>query len=265
MTTLTIQQRPRVLFVDRNGWGADPELQRLGYMVTRDGSLVADKKTKWLHHHDVIVLPNDPTPNVYENLVECFLRGRRLQTIRPDLVPESLRGQTSDVPYNEMLFPMLDGGLVILEGRGYDRTGAHTRGHNTEGHGTSWAGNHQKYALAMSPWVEPFNVYATWRKAHGLPNLETQELHLNYSATACPGTNLVRVAPRFTYREEPYMDELEELKARFDSHNLWEHIVRPAVVGKFFQAIAAATDPRSPRLTAEDVAQLKHFIDKLQG
>ncbi len=262
---LTIQQEPSVLYIDRAGWGARDDLQRLGYETARDGTPVALKKVKWIHHHDVIVLPRDPTPNVYVNLAECYARMRLLQTIRPDLVPVELRGQTSDVPYNEVLFPMLDGGLVVCEGRGYGRTGAHTRGHNTEGHGGAWAGNHQGFHLDLSPWVEPFNVYATWRKSHGLPNLVRHDLHLNYSATACPGHNVLRVAPRFTYRKEPYMDDIEKLQAAYDSHVVWEHTVRPAVLGLLLKAQRAALDPAAPRLSAGEVAQVKHIIDKMQG
>ena len=117
---------PRIIYVLRGDWGADQDLTRLGIGV--DPAQRTGRRT----HHSVIIDP-DATPNRWTHLPEVFGKMRQLQTIRPDL--------GSDVPYNLVAFAMEAGftyqnkrvDIVLCEGRGLLRSGAHTRGRNDQG------------------------------------------------------------------------------------------------------------------------------------
>ena len=128
-----------VIFVDRAGWGARQDLPRLGHRVLR---------ITWTHviiHHTVVVDP-DATPNLWETENKVFGRMVQLQTIRPDL--------GLDVPYNFVIFLMAGNpaSIYVCEGRGEDRSGAHTRGHNTTGIGIALEGNFE-LAFDIGPFV----------------------------------------------------------------------------------------------------------------
>ena len=117
---------PGLRFVDRRGWGASAAHPRLGNQVSR-----AARSHVIIHH---TVMPDgDSSPNLWETDAEVFAMMRRLQTVRPDL--------GLDVPYNFVVFLMRNATeIIICEGRGEDRSGAHTKGHNTHGIGVCFAG-----------------------------------------------------------------------------------------------------------------------------
>ncbi len=107
-----------VAHLSREEWGADTSLPRLG-------PIVAPHERTEIYIHHTVGVDSDATPNVWETWDEIKRWMRRLQTIRPDL--------GLDVPYNFVVFfAVIDGTpmIVICEGRGWDRRGAHTKYHN---------------------------------------------------------------------------------------------------------------------------------------
>lgn len=121
-----------MILLSRANWGADGNLSRRGHLI---GPL---RRTEVYVHHTVIVDP-DTTANEWETLKEVKSMMRRLQRIRPDL--------GLDVPYNMVAFCMSDGELVLCEGRGVGRTGAHTRNHNRSALGIAFQGDFENKAL----------------------------------------------------------------------------------------------------------------------
>lgn len=189
---------PGLMFADRSGWGADSSLPRLGVRVERDA------RTHVIVHHTVTPDRSDPTPNLWETEDDAFALMRRLQRIRPDL--------GLDVPYSFVAFLMQPGMRVLIcEGRGEDRSGAHTKGHNTAGIGLSFAGNFEDEP------VDPVDVagrmhlislflgwlktsashpdYGTFQPMINLGNLRPAGravfIHQDFKATACPGRKLI--------------------------------------------------------------------------
>lgn len=119
---------PGLTFVSRSTWGADPARPRLGAKVARTA------RTHVFIHHTVRV-DKDATPCIWESEGEIFGEMKGLQICRPDL--------GLDVPYNFVAFltALNGGGLYICEGRGEDRDGAHSKGHNTAAIAVSFAGD----------------------------------------------------------------------------------------------------------------------------
>ncbi len=118
--------------LSRDDWGADPSLPRRGHQL---GPL---NRTEIFIHHTVIV-DNDTTKNEFESLDEVRADMQQLQTIRPDL--------GLDVPYNFIAFCMSNGDLILGEGRGLERTGAHTTDHNRSALGIAFQGNFEDFSL----------------------------------------------------------------------------------------------------------------------
>lgn len=169
------------VFLTRPAWGADPTLPRLGVPVA------PDERTEVYIHHTVAV-DNDATPNVWEALDEVKPWMQRLQTIRPDL--------GLDVPYNFVVFFMTNQ-LVICEGRGWARRGAHTAGHNRTAIAFGVHGNFQIPTFGLSLWLKPLGEWIALEST-ALPNLGTVKPpdrdvwgHRDAGAlTSCPGDHL---------------------------------------------------------------------------
>lgn len=175
-----------MILLTRRQWGARTDLPRRGHSIGRT------KRTEVFVHHTVIV-DNDATVNEWENLDEVKQRMRILQTIR-----ESDLG--ADVPYSLVAFCMADGELVLCEGRGLDRTGAHTAGHNRSALGIAFQGNFETGRLpthfdaqlgALGDWLR------TLRSERGFVHLgnnrpEDRDVwgHRDVKATRCPGQKL---------------------------------------------------------------------------
>lgn len=199
---------PDLIYLDRAEWGADPAYPRQGYFVGKD------RRTHAIMHHTVGV-DNDPSPNLWESMEEIKSMMRRLQTIRPDL--------GLDVPYNDVSFLMAGGKLVVCEGRGQDRTGAHTHGHNTEGYALALAGNFE-LPRDIGPWIPTLSCFWGWLKyERGMVNLGTVRPpmgwvfgHQNFrdpsdrqTWTACPGTKVMARIEHITFMEEDMVSQAE--------------------------------------------------------
>lgn len=177
-------------YYPRADWGADTSIPRLGNIVARE------KRTHVIIHHTVMV-DTDGTPNIWESENAVFENMQRLQTIRPDL--------GLDVPYNFVAYPKKYGELVICEGRGEDRSGAHTSGHNTAGLAVSFAGNFEDHNFNFAPYAPALSDFLAWLRydanlpGYGGPYEPMSNLgavhpdgrqvfaHQDFKATACPG------------------------------------------------------------------------------
>ena len=195
---MMIRISPRVVYVPRSEWGPDSQYPRLGYNV------IHDRRTHVIHHHTVVI-DSDATPNLWETWDEVYEKMRQLQSIRPDL--------GLDVPYNFVGFLMRDtfedAALVVCEGRGFYRTGAHTHGHNTAAFGFAIEGNLELSVgpYGLSPWVVDISQFWYWAKYHPLaeagptfrflgsvrPAHRATYGHFEFISTACPGEELKRV------------------------------------------------------------------------
>ena len=187
---------PGLTFVTRDSWGANPALPRLGERVPRE------LRTHVFAHHTVIV-DRDNTPNIWENDAEIFAQMQALQTVRPDL--------GLDVPYNFVVFlTSINNGIYVCEGRGEDRAGAHTKGHNTRAIATSFAGDFQNREIDPNEIARRMGVYSKflgWLQKSAshpeygnftpLSNLGKLKpsgraifFHRDVKATDCPGNKL---------------------------------------------------------------------------
>lgn len=190
---------PKLRFCSRSEWSPNPAHPRLGQRVTRD------RRTHVFIHHTCGV-DSDDSKNIWENEAEIFATMKRLQTARgADL--------GNDVPYNFVAFmTTINDGLYICEGRGEDRSGAHTSGHNTKAIAVSFAGDFEtqvtpdaEIAKRMEPlsnflgWLrfDPSHEdYGTFRAMENLGSLKPQGrnvfFHRDVKATDCPGSDLMR-------------------------------------------------------------------------
>ena len=181
---------PQILYLDREAWGARTDIPRLGYAVD------PVRRTEAIHHHTVII-DLDATPNLWESEAEILPKMRQLQTIRPDL--------GLDVPYNFVTFLMAGNTsrgkyIIVCEGRGDRRTGAHTHGHNTAAIANCLEGNFE-LAVDLMPYLPLLSHFWGWLKEdRGLARLGTSHPagrevygHQDFTQTACPGQYLMAV------------------------------------------------------------------------
>lgn len=185
--------KPLIRYATRQDWEANPAYPRLGDRVPRKA------RTEAILHHTVGV-DTDATRNIWETDAECFAYMRRLQTIRPDL--------GLDVPYNYVCFLMRtsDGypAILVCEGRGPNRDGAHTKYHNTTGVAVALAGDFENYGPVITPWAGLIGKFFGWLKysqgvfnIFGMSNLGTERPsiwrhvfgHKDFASTACCGKN----------------------------------------------------------------------------
>ena len=144
-------------------------------------------------HHTVLVDPDAPD-NEWQTLEEVKSSMRRLQQIRPDL--------GLDVPYNMVAFCMSDDELVLCEGRGVGRTGAHTRNHNRSALGIAFQGDFEDQALpenidaqlsAFAEWLRDLRNNQGFSKlGYSRPDDKQVWGHRDSptASTACPGQKL---------------------------------------------------------------------------
>lgn len=208
VAAVVAQLLPDVLYLTRADWGADTDLPRGGYATDRNGVDIYLRKTDVALHHSVVV-DNDPTPEIWETLDEIKAKSRRMQTIRPDL--------GNDWPYNHGLYLMPDGVICVAEGRGYNRTGAHTKGHNTAGWGLVFMGNfHAGPRVRLDAWVPAINRYLVHVRTTELPNLIVIKSHRRYTQednrpyTACPGDDVVMQIQNFSLEDDMEIQELDK-------------------------------------------------------
>ena len=171
----------------RRDWGADPREIAVGHPRTP-----ADWKRVVFHH--TVIIDNDATPNLWTNAAEVKAKMRQLQKIRPDL--------GSEVPYSFVLFLMEDGSLVVCEGRGTRRTGAHTIGHNSEWLGQAFEGDFENFTQDIRRWIPRVNHWNYWLREEGCVNLRPPFMvHQDTTQTACPGSEVISRRELFSYAE----------------------------------------------------------------
>jgi LysM repeat protein len=168
--------------LSRADWGANPNLPRLGAKVQRD------RRTKVYIHHTVITNPG-PDPNVWNDLGEVRVAMRGLQRVRPDL--------GLDVPYSMVAFCMASGELVLAEGRGIDRVGAHTAGQNTPGIGIAFEGDFENHPappeigahlVTLGSWLHQLRADQGFvNLGSGHPTGRDVFGHRDVKSTDCPG------------------------------------------------------------------------------
>ena len=118
-----------VRYLSREDWGADPDLPRLGHEIDH-----AQLRGVVVHHTAFAMGDYDGDGYIAGDLDDIQAYMRRLQTIRPDL--------GLDVPYSYVCFKGASiHDAVVCEGRGRNRTGAHTKGYNSSRLGAAIAGN----------------------------------------------------------------------------------------------------------------------------
>ncbi len=162
--------------------------------LRRRGTIVDRSRRKGLVYHHTVTADADTTKNEWENLDEVLRMSVRMQTIRPDL--------GLDVPYNFLAFPMSDGDVTLVEGRGEDRSGAHTKGHNIEFIAVAWVGDFENH-VAPAALAANMQDVADTIMSMGFPNLGTSRPsgvrqvwgHRDVGSTSCPGGKILALLP----------------------------------------------------------------------
>ena len=203
-----------VLYLTRADWGADQSLARRGYTTDRNGVDIYLLKTEVDLHHSVAV-DNDDTPDIWETLDEIKAKSRAMQVVRPDL--------GSDWPYNHGLYLMPNGVICVVEGRGYNRTGAHTRGYNTIGWGFVFMGNFEAAPFVnIDPWMPAINRYLAHVKRTELPNLAEIKTHREIERergrnTVCPGRDVTSRMHQFSLEDDMATEQERKNQAAADA------------------------------------------------
>lgn len=198
-----IQLTAKLFFMPRYEWD-DSERPRLGFPVA------LEQRTHAIQHHTV-TLDTDLTKNIWETVVEVIEHMRRLRTIDVVRLGE-------DVAYNFVVFFMADGSVIIVEGRGAFRSGAHTRGydsdgvhHNVSGMACALAGDFHNIKININRWVPHLNnAWGMLKFDTPMPNLPIQvdgHTEMPHNATVCPGTHVMKKIERIKAvaipKEEP--------------------------------------------------------------
>ena len=198
---------PGLVFVPREDWKADQTLPRLGHRVTRS------RRTHVICHHTVMTDTSDESPNIWETEAEIFKMMRSLQVVRRNDLG-------ADVPYNFVAFFFRRSRkLYVCEGRGEDRSGAHTKGHNTAGVAISFAGdfhNAETSEIEIAERIHLLSFFLGWLKTNpshpdygefkpmkNLGALRPQDrevfFHRDFKNTACPGKKLEPFLRQLTF------------------------------------------------------------------
>ena len=184
-----------VRFLARHDWD-NSGAPRLGHKVN------PAQFTRVNIHHTVMPIGADATVD------EIVAYMRRLRTTRPDL--------GADVPYSFVVFAQANpADSIVAEGRGWQRTGAHTAGENSSSYGVAFAGNAETEPITPGVLdgirfvgrglVDPFAARPTLG-------------HRDHKATACPGANLYahmsEIQPPFQPPTTPEDDDMSALHAQ---------------------------------------------------
>ncbi len=173
-----------LVVLSRSQWGA-LDFPRLGDPVDP-----LDRSEVFIHH--TAIARRVSNPNEWGRLDDVRAAMVQLQTARPDL--------GRDVPYTMVGFCMANGDLILCEGRGIDRSGAHTAGHNQSALGIAFAGNFEDFpppgrlethTRALAGWLRQL------RNDLGFANLgmlrpDDRDVwgHRDVRNTLCPGRHL---------------------------------------------------------------------------
>lgn len=239
------------LYLDRAAWGANPNLPRKGYEVSRDrfGRLIV--------HHTVIVLPDYDGDGFTRGDIEDICRYmQRLQTARPDL--------GLDVPYSFVVFAGAQPwDYVVCEGRGFERTGAHTAGYNSTAYGVALAGDFT-YEEVTPGMIE--GIKWVGRQLSAPVDAAETLGHRDTKPTACPGDQFYPfmgyVQPPFAAVAEPVpppppsvyigvfpMDAVQVMQAHVqldEQGNGWTYADFPISVSAVVGSTVVANHPMGP-------------------
>jgi hypothetical protein len=196
------------VYLDRAAWGANTGLPRLGRVVPRA------QFTALVCHHTVIAFKGD---------VGAYMRA--LQTARPDL--------GLDVPYSFVVFNGPgEFDYTVAEGRGFDRTGAHTQGgYNSTAYGCALAGDYTNVAPTIGQLIGIRWIGAQLVDPYGArPTIGHRDVH----STACPGALayplLDRLQPPFV---NPPIEVLPDLEQLMESETMFQLIGSAGLVRVF--------------------------------
>lgn len=187
----------------------------------RLGEAVSPAQRRELFVHHTVAIDHDPTPLQWETDAEIIDYMRRLRTVRAtDLGP--------DIPYNFVAFIRPNWSLTVVEGRGFHRSGAHTKYHNKTGVATSYAGDFHNYTITepailvseMNAWHrEQAALYPHLvRTVYGHRDMTgPTSPHPDVGWTACPGRHLYALKPEWSWlpaldpEEDDQEDDMEVL------------------------------------------------------
>lgn len=236
-TTLHTRPGLTIEYLTRTEWGARTDLPRRGVIVA------PDRRTEVHIHHTAAIDTSDDTPNTWD-LADALGYQRRLQTVRPDL--------GLDIPYSFVAYLGEDNRTVwIMEGRGEDRSGAHTAGHNTVGIGFSFGGNFDiaTPAADLQRAVDTIEWFARYlRTQRDMINLGTSRNphgwqvwgHRDTKNKSCPGNHLYPLLaevdflgdddmpdPRITDDEAAFLHELRNSTLAVNSNATFPQTMIP--------------------------------------
>lgn len=164
-----------MIFIPRSAWAPPSTRPRVDL----------DRRERLVVHHTVTIEPDD-TPVIWSGRRAILDHQRRLAKMRPDLI--------DDIPY-QLVGYFTAGPLVIVEGLGLDRIGAHVAGKNTASVGFALAGNFETYE--GTPEIFEHHCYemryaeqwCSWTFGRDLP----WEPHQAHDKTLCPGKYVLRL------------------------------------------------------------------------
>lgn len=159
-------------YVAREDWD-NSGAKRLGHVVPRgrfEGVVVHHTVTAWT--------PDD------RDLTGERSKMRALRTMRPDL--------GLDVPYSFVVFRQEDPrNVVVCEGRGFERTGAHTAGYNSTRYGVAIWGNTMNDQV-----TEGMLAGIRWVGSHiNSPKATVGHRDVRSASTSCPGDKMYALLP----------------------------------------------------------------------
>ena len=233
MSTETLHASPTltVEWVPASVWGRSEAAESF---LSQRPTYSRTHRTEAIVHHTAGADADD-TPNTWAR-PDAYAYMRRLETLRPDLGP---------LPYNFNVAALEDGRTVlVLEGRGLDRSGAHTKNHNRTGLAAGILGN-----LDKSKATDPTTVrlvaalsimFAHARHQLGFVNLGTvtpadgREAfgHRDFKSTSCPGSAIWATLPGVAFVEPPRTEEtMETTAARLAVSGVWATMLGSWVTG----------------------------------
>lgn len=185
-------------YLSRRQWGADRALPRRGHPIG------PARRTEVFVHHTALI-NRAGRANLWADLAQVRVAMRELQILRREDLG-------ADVPYNAVAFCMAGGELVVCEGRGLWRTGAHTHDHNRSALGIAFQGDFEArlpppgfdaYLAQLGLWLRGL------RQREGFARLGDRRPpgrhafgHRDASATACPGAGLYARLPALRFIPE---------------------------------------------------------------
>jgi hypothetical protein len=157
--------------------------------------VAAGKRAALVFHHTAI-----PGRREWDSLLAISEHMERLAAIRPEL----FKGRPSDCPYNAVAFlpprhRSIHSGLVLVEGIGMDRRGAHTGGANTPSVGVAFAGDFSEYDAPVRLSCAVAEI-AGWMDSFFGRRLPISG-HRDHKATACPGDALYAALAAYKEKE----------------------------------------------------------------